>query len=46
MSCNAFPDGIPMEILMNKFDHRKPHVGDQGIQFDPLPGQKSPFDQG
>ena len=31
--CDAFPDGIPMDILTNKFDHHKPHEDDHGIQF-------------
>jgi hypothetical protein len=33
--CSAFPDGIPVEILEGKFDHRKPHEGDHGIMFNP-----------
>jgi hypothetical protein len=32
--CAAFPDEIPMEILLNKFDHKKPHPGDHGIRFE------------
>lgn len=35
-NCMAFPDGIPDEILYNKFDHTKPFKGDNGIQFEPL----------
>ena len=31
--CNAFPQGIPDEIVDAKFDHRKPHPNDNGIQF-------------
>lgn len=42
--CTAFPDGIPMPILMDEVDHRKPVEGDHGIQFSPNPGEKSPFD--
>jgi len=36
-ACAAFPDGIPSEIINGHFDHRKPHVGDHGIQFRPIP---------
>lgn len=31
--CIAFPDGIPEEIMGNRFDHRTPYFGDRGIQF-------------
>lgn len=37
--CNAF-DEIPMNILLNEVDHRKPIKGDKGIQFEPNPGVK------
>lgn len=43
MRCPAFPDRIPRDILLNKFDHRKPHEGDHDIQFEPKPGESSPF---
>jgi hypothetical protein len=33
--CAAFPDGIPREIFMNMYDHRKPYPGDHGIHFEP-----------
>lgn len=32
--CFAFPDGIPEDILNGEFDHKKPHEGDHGIQFE------------
>jgi len=41
--CKAFPDGIPMAILDNTHDHRKPYPGDNGIRFELKPGLKSPF---
>ena len=34
--CKAFPDGIPIEIIANIFDHDKPYPGDHGIRFSPL----------
>ena len=33
-TCAAFPDGIPAGIILNKLDHRKPVLGDHGIQFE------------
>lgn len=38
-TCNAFPEGIPSEILNNEFDHREPHEGDRDIQFEPDEGR-------
>lgn len=31
--CEAYPDGIPQEILTNEVDHKKPYFGDHGIQY-------------
>ena len=32
-TCEAYPDGIPEEIIMNDWDHRVPQPGDHGLQF-------------
>jgi hypothetical protein len=37
--CKAFPladGGIPDDIWWNRFDHRQPHEGDHGIQWEQL----------
>ena len=33
-NCEAFPDGIPDEILHNEADHHLPYPADHGIQFE------------
>jgi hypothetical protein len=33
MRCNAYPEGIPIEIRIGILDHRRPLSGDHGIQF-------------
>lgn len=37
MSCAAYPDGIPDDILYGGLDHRKPLPEDHGVQFSPDP---------
>ena len=32
--CDAFPKGIPEEIVLTNVVHRKPFPGDHGIQFE------------
>lgn len=38
ITCRAFPQGIPEEILLGKFDHSNAYDGDNGIRFEPLEG--------
>lgn len=33
LKCEAFPKGIPDDIQEGRFDHTKPHEGDNGVQF-------------
>jgi hypothetical protein len=35
MACDAFPDGIPLEIVQMEFDHHEPYPDDHGIRFQP-----------
>jgi hypothetical protein len=39
LTCTAFPDRIPDAILFSEVDHRKPYVGDHGIQYALAPGK-------
>jgi len=37
-SCNAFPTGIPQDIILGTVIHTKPVEGDGGIQFEKREG--------
>lgn len=37
-TCEAFPAGIPPEILHRGFDHRNEFPGDNGVRFVPRKG--------
>lgn len=41
MTCEAFPDEIPQEIIALRVDHRKPYRGDHGIQYEPKGEEKA-----
>lgn len=35
-NCKAFPDGIPVKILMNEHDHTLAFKGDGGTRYAPV----------
>lgn len=35
LQCDAFPDGIPPEIVTGLHDHRQAFDGDGGIRYEP-----------
>lgn len=37
-ACAAFPDGIPVPIFLEGFDHRQPFPGDNGVRWAPAEG--------
>ena len=40
LTCKAFPNGIPAEIVSGRVEHTRPHSGDKGIRFEPIsPGE-------
>lgn len=38
-TCDAFRDGIPVEIMSRLIDHTTPYPGDNGIRFAPVDEQ-------
>lgn len=46
LTCRAYPNGIPMEIIRGRVDHSKPYQGDKGILYtseDPENPQTAPY---
>lgn len=43
LTCDAFPDRIPIPILYNEADHRKEYKGDHGIQFEQNESSPAPL---
>jgi len=39
-TCEAFPKGIPTEILIGENSHRKPFDGDNGIRWEKVKDTK------
>ena len=35
LTCDAFPDGVPPEIITSTHDHRLPFAGDWGLLYWP-----------
>ena len=35
--CAAFPDGIPLDIIADRHDHKLRYLGDHGIRFEVKP---------
>jgi hypothetical protein len=43
LPCSAFPAGVPDSIMLDGYDHRHDHPGDNGIQFELDPVRETQF---
>jgi hypothetical protein len=43
--CDVFPEEVPLDIVLNKVDHRRPIKGDHGIRFELDPKLKKLFEK-
>jgi hypothetical protein len=43
--CEAFPEGIPDDLLFAMSDHREPYEGDHGIRFELKPGEEGRLEE-
>ena len=40
LNCDAFPRGIPQDIIIGGIEYIKPFIGDNGILFEPISKQE------
>lgn len=41
LQCEAFPNGIPQDMLTAGGDHHEPREGDHGLQFEQAPTREA-----
>jgi hypothetical protein len=43
LPCTAFPAGVPDSIMLDGYDHRRDHPGDNGIRFELDPAREAKY---